>query len=275
MDKIVIDNTAAFDKYYHSRWKRARQWTRETIEARLAYALDVDRGGCLTGREIQYALRAIDSPNVNGKKVLDYCCGTGVTAIYFALCDAEVWAFDASAEAIGIAKKSAEMSGVSQLIHFDVSDAQMLPYDDDFFDVAFCKSALYLVADYPRCPIELCRVLKPGGRAVFCEEGLGHNPFLKSIRWLRPPKWAKCGGRPLTYPDIKQFGAPFSQTEIQHFNLLLQVKKAFKGRLSRRGCLKPWSKKLLKTLEKADRIILRALPSLKKYCGEVVVSFVK
>jgi len=275
MDKVVIDSAAAFDMHYHTRWKRARQWTRETIEARLAYDLDVEKGGCLTGKEIQYALRAIDSPNINGKKILDYCCGTGMTAIYFALCGAEVWAFDASVEAIKIANKSAEMSGVSQLIHFDVLDAQMLPYENDFFDVAFCKSALYIIVDYPKCSIELRRVLKTGGKAVFCEEGFGYNPFLKSIRWLRRPRWAKCGGRPLTYPDIRQFGVPFSQTEIQHFNLLMQVKRAFAGQLHRCGYLKPWSKKLLKTLEKTDRTILNALPSMKKYCGSVVVSFVK
>lgn len=275
MDKVVRDRAAAFDMHYHTRWRRARQWTRETVEARLAYVLDVDKGGCLTGNEIQYALRAIDLPNINGKKVLDYCCGTGETAVYFALCGAEVWAFDASPEAIDIAKKSAEMSGVSQLIHFDVLDAQMFPYDNDFFDVAFCRSALYIVTEYPKCPIELCRVLKPCGKAVFCEEGFGYNPFLKPIRWLRRRKWAKCGGRPLTYPDIEQFGAPFSQTEIQHFNLLMQVKTVFAGQLHRRGYLKPWSKKLLKILEKADRTILIALPSLKKYCGAIVVSFVK
>ncbi len=71
----------------------------ETIEARYAYALDVDKGGNLNGNEIQYALRAIGAPDLSGRKVLDYCCGTGVMAIYFALCGAEVWAFDASAEA--------------------------------------------------------------------------------------------------------------------------------------------------------------------------------
>ncbi len=276
MDKIVGDRAAAYDRKYHMRWKLARRWTREALEARLAYAADVDKGGCLTGDEIQCALRAIDAPNLNGRKVLDYCCGTGKTAVYFALCGAEVWAFDASAEAIAAAKKSAEMTGVSQSTHFDVLDAEMLPYDNDFFDVAFCKSALHIIVDYPKCPIELCRVLKPGGRAVFCEEALGHNPFLRPIRWLRSRKWVKTGDtRLLRYPDIEQFGMPFSQTEIQHFNLLMEVKKAFKGQLSRRGYLKPWSKKLLKTLEKADRAILSALPSLKKYCGAVVVSFVK
>jgi len=256
--------------------------TRETIEASLAYALEVDKGGRLTGKEIQYALRAIDAPDLNGKKVLDYCCGTGITAIYFALCGAEVWAFDVSAEAIKIAKKSAEMSGVSHSVHFCVSDAQSLPYENDFFDVVFCLSALHIIIDYTKCPYELARVLKPGGVAVFCEEGLGYNPLHNLVHWLKCLKWIRYEGRLLRYPgrllrypDIEQFGRPFSRTEIQHFNLLMQVKKAFRGQLVRYGCLLPWSKHLLRTLEKADSAILAAFPSLEKYCGAVVVSFMK
>jgi len=275
MGDVVGQGTVAYDTFYHARWKRARQWSRETIEARLAYAVEADKGGTLTGREIQHALRAIDATNIRGKKVLDYCCGTGMTAIYFALCGAEVWAFDASAEAIKIARQSAEMSGVSQSIHFDVLDAQSLPYDDDSFDAAFCKSALYIVAGFPRCCTELCRVLRTGGRAVFCEEGLGYNPFIKFIRRLRPAKWVKYGGQSLTYPDIRQFGAPFSQTEIRHFNLLMRIKTAFKRQLKRHGCLKPWSKMFLRILEKVDGAILRAVPRIEKYCGTVVVCFVK
>jgi len=186
-----------------------------------------------------------------------------------------VWAFDGSAEAIKIATKTANMSGVSSLVHLDVLDAQTLPYENDFFDAAFCKSALHIVIDYPRCPVELSRVLKPGARVVFCEEGLGHNPFVRPIRWLRRRKYAKCGGRPLTYADLEQFGMPFAQTEIKHYNLLLQVKKAFKGQFRRRGYFKPWSKRLLRSLGKADEAILAALPRLKKCCGAIVVTFVK
>lgn len=88
-------------------------------------------------------------------------------------------------------------------------------------------------------------------------------------------KWIKCGGRPLKYPDIGQFGGPFSWTEMRHFNLLMQVKTVFKGQLSRHGRLKPWSKGVLRVLEKADNSILAAFPRLEKYCGSVVVSFIK
>lgn len=140
----------------------------------------------------------------------------------------------------------------------------------------FCLSALHIIIDYPKCPYELCRVLKPGGTAVFCEEGLGYNPFFRLIRLLRRQKWAKIGGgRHLKYPDIEQFGALFSETKIQHFNLLARIKMVFRTQLVQHGYLKPWIKRLLKILEKTDEAILSVFPNLKKYCGSIVISFVK
>lgn len=273
--ELAKQRADAYDEHYRTAGWRAWQWTKEKVENFLAYALDVEEGGNLNGKEIQYALSVLGTPDCRGMKILDYCCGTGITAIYFALCGAEVWAFDASAEAIEIAKRSAKLSGVLQRTQFSVLDAQMLPYDNDFFDVVFCQSALHIIIDYPQCPYELSRVLKPGGRAIFCEEGLGYNPLLGPIRWLRRRKWIKCGGRPLRYPDIQQFGVPFSRTEIQHFNLLLQIKTAFRGQLTRHGSLRPWTRKLLRALEKADSILLSMMPCMKKYCGAIVAIFEK
>ncbi len=275
MDPLVAQRAKNYDYHYRTSGWKVERWSKEKIENFLVYATKVDKGGNLNGKEIQYGLSILEIRNYKGLKILDYCCGTGITAIYFALCGAEVWAFDASSNAIEIAVKSAQISGVAEKIHFDVLDAQSLPYEDGFFDAAFCQSALHIIIDYPNCPFELSRVLKPGGKAVFCEEGLGYNPLLRPIRWLRRRKWVKCGGRPLKYPDIEKFGIPFSKTQIQHFNLLTQVKTAFRGQLHKYGGLRPWAKKVLCTTEKMDDMLLSSMPGLKKYCGTVVVSFEK
>ena len=79
----------------------------------------------------------------------------------------------------------------------------------------------------------------------------------------------------MRYPDIEQFGKPFTHTEIQHFNLLAQVKTAFRGQLDRHGSLRPWTRRFLRTLEKLDSKVLSIAPWLKKYCGAIVVVFTK
>lgn len=45
-------------------------------------------------------------------------------------------------------------------------DVTCLPYRDDFFDVIFCNHVLEHVIDDSKAMRELCRVLKPGGRAL-------------------------------------------------------------------------------------------------------------
>ncbi len=273
--EVVARRAKNYDEHYRTAGWKIEPWTKEKVERFLAYAVDVDEGGYLNGKEVQYALQTVGVPHCRGMRILDYCCGTGITAIYFALCGAEVWAFDASPEAIHIAAESARLSGVADKVHFEVLDAQSLPYEEAFFDVAFCQSALHIVIDYPKCASELSRVLKPGRAVVFCEEGLGYNPILRPIRWLRRRKWTKCGGRPLKYPDIAQFGTAFSRTHIQHFNLFTQVKTFFRGQLDRRGKLKPWVKRLLRTTAKVDDALLSSMPWLKKYCGTIVVVYTR
>ena len=275
MAEIVVRRARNYDRHYRTAGWKAERWTKERVQGFLAYAVDAAEGGYLNGKEVQYALRAVGAPDCHGMRILDYCCGTGITAIYFALCGAEVWAFDASSEAIDIATRSAEMSGVLARIHFSVLDAQMLSYDDGWFDVAFCQSALHIVIDYPNSPHELSRVLKPGGKAIFCEEGLGYNPFLRPIRWRRRRKWVKCGGRPLKYPDIERFGESFSCTQIEHFNLLTQAKTIFRGQLDRHGGLRPWAKRLLRVTGRTDDVLLSAMPWLKRYCGTIVVVYTR
>lgn len=275
LTEMVATRAQNYDQHYRTAGWKVERWTKEKVESFLADALEVSEGGHLNGKEVIYALNVLGAPDCKGMKILDYCCGTGITAIYFALCGAEVWAFDASSGAIDIAVRSAEMSGVSKRTHFSVLDAQALPYENGFFDVAFCQSALHIIIDYPKCPYELSRVLKPGAKAIFCEEGLGYNPFLRPIRWLRRRKCAKCGGRPLRYPDIELFGKTFSRTDIQHFNLSAQFKTAFSRQLHHYGSLRPWTRKFLRTLEKVDQIALSTMPRLKKYCSAVVVVFTK
>jgi SAM-dependent methyltransferase len=275
LTEVVKARAMNYDHHYQTAGWKVECWTKEKAENFLAYALEVNKGGNLNGKEITYALNILGVPQLHGMKILDYCCGTGISAIYFALCGAEVWAFDASSKAINIAEKSADMSGVSKMVHFNVLDAQKLPYESDFFNVSFCQSALHIVIDYPACPNELSRVLKSGGKAIFCDEGLGYNPFLKPIRWLRRRKWLKCGGRPLKYPDIEQFGKPFSKTDIQHFNILSQLKTAFRGQLYRNGGLKKWSRTLIRSAETIDAALLLKIPRLRKYCGSVVITYTK
>ena len=275
MDAAIQARASAYDQHYRTAGWKAERWTRRKVESFLAYAVETESGGNLNGNEIQWALKLLGAPELIGRRVLDYCCGTGITAIYFALCGADVQAFDASRAAIDMAAESARLSGVSDRVQFVVADARELPYPDESFDAVFCQSALHIVIDYPSCGPELARVVKPRAKAVFCEEALAYNPLLKPIRWLRRRGWQACGGRPLTYKDIRTFGSFFSQVKSHHFNLLVQCKQFFQKSVIHRGRLPRGVRPVLQALDRLDQGLLWLVPGLRHLCGKVVVEYVK
>lgn len=267
-DQRVLSRRAAYDEVYRT-W-HAKQVTTESFERWARYFVDAPPGerGHLNGNEIEWALRTIDVDHLAGKRVLDLCCGTGRSSIYFALKGAFVDGVDASGEAIAVARESARLSGVSDRTRFVVMDAQRLEFDSRRFDAVYCQSALHILIDYPACAAELARVLKPGGKAVFCEEALGHNPLFAPFRWLRRRRHAECGGRPLTHGDLHQFGAPFGAVHVHPFNLLSQVKM-----LAPRWALSPAFRRVIRRLDRIDQWLLKAFPRLGTYCGKVVVEY--
>ena len=271
---IVMERAAAYDQHYQTAGWKIEPWTIEKAEAFLFDAV-VGEGENINGNEIQFALGLIGVPNIEGKLILDYCCGTGITAIYFAMVGAQVKAFDASSAAIDIARKNAELSGVADRVSFEVADARHLPYATDVFDAVFCQSALHIVVDYLECSRELVRVLKDGGKAVFCEEALDANVLLRPIRYLRRRNWNKCGGHPLKFMELESFGKPFSRTIIHPFNLLAQAKNLFSPQTFNRGG--PWRsvKLLVRSLEKIDRLVLSVFPFMRRFCGKAVIEYVK
>jgi SAM-dependent methyltransferase len=266
---LVSARARAYDEHYRTEW-HARRFTREIIEESLADFLRCETGGHPNGNEIQCALQAIGVPDLQGRTVVDYCCGTGVTAIYFALLGARVFAFDRSPVALAIARESARLSGVLDRVQFAVADARRLPYLSASADVAFCQSALHILVDYPECPGELARVLKPGGKAVFCEEALRAHPALEAVRRLRRRRYRDCGGRTVDYPDLQAFGRAFSASRIHHFNLLFQLKTLFGHPIRGRGV-----RRLLRALDALDRRLLRRFPVLNRFCGKIVVEYVR
>ena len=202
---------------------------------------------------------------VRGLRVLDYGCGLGRLGIYLALRGGDVRGFDLSAEAVGIAESAARRYGLSA--HFETMDAERLSYPGDFFDLVAGFGVLHHVVKYPDASRELYRILKPKGRAVFCET-LWNNPAINLLRrFTREAE--KAGDAHLTVAKIRSFARGFSQVEMRKRHLLYMLK-----RLARRPEANPaiplQPRLFWKTVKHIDDALLR-LPLLRRYCGEVIV----
>jgi ubiquinone/menaquinone biosynthesis C-methylase UbiE len=88
-------------------------------------------------------------------------------------------------------------------VKVDIQDgrAEELPYDAGAFDCVVCTFTLCSVQDPAAALGEARRVLKPGGRLIFCEHGLAPDPDV--VKWQRriEPVWKHiAGGCHLTRP---------------------------------------------------------------------------
>ena len=64
---------------------------------------------------------------------------------------------------------------------FQQANAQTLPFDTESFDVVVCQQGLQFFPDRQVALSQCFRVLRPGGRAIFCTaRGLDENPLMRS-----------------------------------------------------------------------------------------------
>jgi len=86
-------------------------------------------------------------------------------------------------------------------VRVENGSAEALPFEDKSFDSVVCTFTLCSVCTPAAALSEARRVLKPGGRFLFCEHGLAPDPGV--ARWQRriEPIWKRiAGGCHLTRP---------------------------------------------------------------------------
>jgi ubiquinone/menaquinone biosynthesis C-methylase UbiE len=120
---------------------------------------------------------------VEGQRVVDVACGTGVVARAAARLagpSGYVSGIDLNPAMIQVAQQ------VEPTIDWQVGDAANLPYEQSSFDVALCQSALFFFPDAAAAVREMARVVTPLGMvAVQTYAGLdeqpGYGPFIDTV----------------------------------------------------------------------------------------------
>lgn len=153
----------------------------------------------------------IAQPGIN---VLDYGCGGGWTAMMLATKAAHVEAFDISEGRIAVLNKYIAYNNIGNLTA-RVADGEKLPYASASFDYVFGNAILHHLR-LDECLSEIARVLKPGGRAAFCEP-MAHNPLINLYRYVKHHHIESHLGtdRPLKYSDRPTFKKYFSAVEYR------------------------------------------------------------
>ena len=99
------------------------------------------------------------------RTALDVGCGGGILSEDMARLGMAMAGVDSSAEAIEVARRHAEVSGLA--IDYRVAAGEALPFGDAAFDVVLCCDVLEHVDATAPVLAESARVLRPGGLFLF------------------------------------------------------------------------------------------------------------
>lgn len=72
--------------------------------------------------------------------------------------------------------------------------AERIPFDDGSFDTVLVTYSLCTIANPEAALREMRRVLKPGGRLIFCEHGLAPDAAVRRWQGRLTPLWARLAG---------------------------------------------------------------------------------
>ena len=150
--------------------------------------------------------RAKVVPLASGK-VLELGIGLGLNLVHYDASKVQsVTGVDPAAELRALALAAPRPEGLSVTV--DRGTAEALPFEDASFDCVVCTFTLCSVHTPSAALQQARRVLKPGGRLLYCEHGLSSEPSV--AKWQRriEPVWkAIAGGCHLTRPVTSAIAA--------------------------------------------------------------------
>jgi SAM-dependent methyltransferase len=121
----------------------------------------------------------------SGERWLDVATGAGAVALRLARRGADVTGLDLAPGLIETARRRAAEEALS--IHFDVGDAEALPYEDCAFDGVASSMGVIFAPRHETATAELARVVRPGGRLGFTAWRPETGFFAISRKYAPPP----------------------------------------------------------------------------------------
>ena len=201
-----------------------------------------------------------------GKKVLDFGCGTGIHLPFLSETASEVVGIDLSSKSVEAAGKLAEAKNIFGKAKVVLGDCEETGMASDSFDIVF-DGGTFSSLDLEKAIKEISRLLKPGG-CVIGIETLGHNPATNLKRKMNRILGLRTGWAAdhiFRVEDLDKVKIYFENIEVKYFHLISWLAFPFLGF--------PGGKLFLEVLETTDSILISILPFLKKYSFKIVFVF--
>ncbi len=116
-----------------------------------------------------------------GDRVLELGGGMGTDLAQFAKHGAVVTDLDLSSGHLALAKESFQLRGLKG--EFVLHDAELLPFDDNTFDVVYSNGVIHHTPNTRMVVQEIHRVLRPGGRAIIMVYAENSLHYWRNLVW--------------------------------------------------------------------------------------------
>ncbi len=136
--------------------------------------------------------RAKIVPGASGN-VLEIGIGSGLNLGFYQPDQVDrIWGLEPSEGMLELARQQIVPEQV--VLEFLQAGAESIPLGPDSVDTIVSTFTLCTIPDLPQAFSELRRVLKPGGRLLFCEHGKAPDGGVRRWQNLIQPVWKVCGG---------------------------------------------------------------------------------
>ena len=156
--------------------------------------------------------------------VLEVGIGSGLNIpFYDAGKVSKVIGLDPSPELNEMAEKVVAKTAVENGLDVEIilGSAEDMPFPDDHFDSVVITYTLCTIPDAETANLEIRRVLKPGGKLIFCEHGLAPDAGVAKWQGRIDPIWGKIAGGCHLNRDIPELitGAGFTIETMEQMYL--------------------------------------------------------
>lgn len=125
--------------------------------------------------------------------VLEVGIGSGLNIPYYDAAKVDkILGLDPSEELNRMALKVAEDKGIP--VEFILSGAEAMPLPDNHVDTVLVTFTICTIPEVAAANKEMLRVLKPGGKMIFCEHGLAPDTNVSKWQSRIDPIWGKIAG---------------------------------------------------------------------------------
>ena len=201
---------------------------------------------------------------LTGKNTLEIAAGNGIDACLCAHNGAQVHAYDLSEKSIDMVRQRAQVNGLSDRIHTEVTGDFSRAFKGQTFDAILGYAALHHLPDLDALSRQVYDRLNPGGVAVFAEPVV-NSKTLGKIRKMIPYSIHDMTEDEEVMNDksIAQFARPFDRIVRRDFQLTSRLWPIF-----------PNNWPLALTLHKLDAGLLK-LPLMRRFATVVVFGLYK